>query len=212
MPHPASPLVLLALTLSSTFISASANPLSNPPIQKPTPNAHASAPSIQNPERPNPTLNPSQATVSQSLVHSIATLIASSASASLDPTTCPPTHRSRQCCTSVESLTDEAFGEDAIGSVLPWLQDVQVSSLVGFQCRAMGEDEQNIDCLSSVMCCSGSGNVDGQKPGTQSLFKSECIPYDKAIQDKKEAIEKSKAEASYLAAQSSSAPAPAASS
>lgn len=29
--------------------------------------------------------------------------------------------------------------------------------------RAMGEDEQNIDCLSIVMCCSPSGNVDGQK-------------------------------------------------
>jgi hypothetical protein len=34
--------------------------------------------------------------------------------------------------------------------------------------RAMGEDEQNIDCLSSVMCCSLSGNVDGQK--VQFLF------------------------------------------
>ncbi|KAL5047359.1 hypothetical protein BDW71DRAFT_206486 [Aspergillus fruticulosus] len=171
-------LSLLALTLSSTMTLTSANPLevNNPPIpqafvQKPTPNAKH--PSIQTPSRSNPTLSPSQASASQSLVNSIATLLASSAASSLDPTTCPPTHSSRQCCTSVDSLADEVVGGNAIGGILPWFQDVQ--------------------------------------PGTQSLFKSGCIPYDKAIQDKKEAIEKSKAETSNLAAQFSSVPAPTAS-
>ncbi|KAL4771787.1 hypothetical protein BDW60DRAFT_207852 [Aspergillus nidulans var. acristatus] len=208
-----SSLLVLAAIVAFSPTSTFANPVEIK--DSPTPSAFpqsasasANSPSIRKPERPNPTLRPEQATASQSLVHSIATLIASSAASSLDPTTCPPTHNSRQCCTSVDSLADEVVGENAIGGLIPWFQDVKISSVVGFQCRAMGEDEQNIDCLSSVMCCSLSGNVDGQKPGTQSLFKSGCIPYDKAIQDKKEAIEKSKVEASYLAAQSISVPTP----
>lgn len=96
--------------------------------------ANANGPSIREPERPNPTLKPEQATTSQSLVHSIATLIASSAASSLDPTTCPPAHNSRQCCTSVDSLADDVVGEDAIGGLIPWFQGVKISSIVGFQC------------------------------------------------------------------------------
>ncbi|KAL4758966.1 uncharacterized protein BDW70DRAFT_151998 [Aspergillus foveolatus] len=191
--------VLLAVFVAVSPISTFANPveINSSPIRSAFPQSasvnagvYADGPSIQKPERPNPTLKPEQATASQSLVHSIATLIASSAASSLDPTTCPPTHNSRQCCTSVDSLADDVVGENAIGGLIPWFRDVKVSSIVGFQ-YGMRADV-------------GFGN----SPGTQSLFKSGCIPYDKAIQDKKEAIEKSKAEASYLAAQSSSIPTP----
>ncbi|KAL4742096.1 hypothetical protein BDV11DRAFT_167565 [Aspergillus similis] len=208
--------ILLAVTVALFSTLTSANPVevNNSPIPpaftpNPTPSANASAnangPPIRTPERPDPTVRPEQATDSQSLVHSIATL-ASSAASSLAPT-CPPTRSSRQCCTSVDSLADEVVGENAVGGLIPWLQAVQISSTMGVQCKVMGEDEQNIDCLSSVMCCTVSGNVDVPKPGTQSLFKSGCIAYDKAIRDK-EAIEKSKAEARYLAAHSTSVPTP----
>ncbi|KAL4753182.1 hypothetical protein BDW72DRAFT_191330 [Aspergillus terricola var. indicus] len=142
--------VLLAVAFSSSLTSANPLEVNNSPIppaftQNPNPsaNANVNGPSIRSPERPDPTLNPEQATASQSLVHSIATLPASSASSSLDPTACPPTHNSHQCCTSVDSLADEVVGENAVGGLIPWFQDVQ--------------------------------------PGTQSLFKSGCIPYDKAI-------------------------------
>ncbi|CBF74087.1 predicted protein [Aspergillus nidulans FGSC A4] len=202
--------VFVAFPLTSTFanpVEINSSPIPSAFPQSPSAGASASVnaganangPSIQEPERPIPSLKPEQATASQSLVHSIATLIASSAASSLDPTTCPPTHNSRQCCTSVDSLADDVVGEDAIGGLIPWFQGVKISSIVGFQYGT----KANVDSGNR----GDRTNLNGQ-PGTQSLFKSGCIPYDKAIQDKKEAIEKSKAEASYLAAQSSSVPTP----
>ncbi|KAL4935999.1 hypothetical protein BDV06DRAFT_228289 [Aspergillus oleicola] len=157
---------------------------------------------------PSPTLSPSSPKASAALDHEIATLIASdaSASASFDPTTCPPSHESKQCCTSVTELADDVIGENGLGDVLPWLEGVQISSLVGFQCMSMGAKEGNENCLDSVMCCSKSeGNPNPSESGEQSLFKSGCVPYDKAIAGKTEEIEESHGEADYLAS-SSSAP------
>ncbi|KAL4815343.1 hypothetical protein BDW67DRAFT_67816 [Aspergillus spinulosporus] len=131
--------VIVAISPTLTFAnSPEVNDSLIPPASTQNPsvstNANTNGPSIRIPERPNPTLKPEQATASQSLVHSIATLIASSAISSLDPTTCPPTHSSRQCCTSVDSLADDVVGENAIGGLIPWFQDVKVSSIMGFQC------------------------------------------------------------------------------
>ncbi|KAL4903413.1 hypothetical protein BDW74DRAFT_179830 [Aspergillus multicolor] len=199
-----SPSLLTLTTLALSLSSATTTPLNphlpsitSPSINKPSPNTHLSSLTL-----PNPTLKPEHATASQSIIHAIATLLATDASASLDPTTCPPSHPSKQCCTSVSGLADYVIGEKALGGVLPWVKGVKVSSLVGVQCKPMSENQANIDCLDTVMCCAGGAG--GKQANADSLLKSECVPFDEAIEDKKKAIGKSKAEASYLAAAASS--------
>ncbi|KAL4788526.1 hypothetical protein BJX76DRAFT_315894 [Aspergillus varians] len=59
----------------------------------------------------------------------------------------------------------------------------------------MKETEPNANCGDSVMCCSGSSE---KTSGTQSLLKSECLPYNEALQAKKEAKEESTTLARYL--------------
>ncbi|KAL4864196.1 hypothetical protein BDV12DRAFT_16327 [Aspergillus spectabilis] len=194
-----SPLSLSSLTpLNPTFTLPHPTPLTKPhSIHTLT----ASLPSA-------PALNPSETAKATSLTHQIATLLAEDALASYDETTCPLSHRSKQCCTSINGLADDLTGQ--LGNVVPWVSGISVTSLVGLQCTKMADSAPNVDCLDSVMCCaanggktSGKGTPD-EKVGTQSLFKSGCIPFDKAIADKKEAIEKSKMQASMLAAEGSS--------
>ncbi|KAL4918502.1 hypothetical protein BDW62DRAFT_200876 [Aspergillus aurantiobrunneus] len=158
--------------------------------------------STPSPSTPRSTSANSQAS---DISNSIATLIASDASASYDPNTCPPSHGAKQCCTSITSLADDLTSQ--LGGLVPVISGVSVSSLVGLQCTSMADTEPNENCLDDVMCCSSSGKGENgsahQAAGTQSLFKSGCISYDEAIQDKKDAIAKSKAQASYLAEGSS---------
>ncbi|KAL4952144.1 hypothetical protein BDW69DRAFT_168394 [Aspergillus filifer] len=46
---------------------------------------------------------------------------------------------------------------------------------------SMGE-QRNENCLESVMCCSGSeANPGGSEPGKQSLLKSGCVAFEKAV-------------------------------
>ncbi|KAE8401426.1 hypothetical protein BDV37DRAFT_182083 [Aspergillus pseudonomiae] len=84
--------------------------------------------------------------------------------------------------------------------------------------QAMADTDPNEDCQKDVMCCNGSPNEKGD-----SLAK-ECEPYEKAMKDMQEALEKNKQRplekamswaamtSSMLAASSSSAAAAASSS
>ncbi|KAL5338086.1 hypothetical protein BJX70DRAFT_216678 [Aspergillus crustosus] len=206
---------LLLTTLTSLLTLTTSTPL-NPTFTLPHPTPLTRPHSITTPTPslpPNhPTIPESDTAKATSLTHQIATLLAEDALSSYDESTCPPSHRSKQCCTSINGLADDLTGQ--LGDVVPWVSGVSVSSLVGLQCTKMADDAPNVDCFASVMCCAagggstGSKGVTNEKPGTQSLFKSGCIPFDKAIADKKEAIEKSKVQASMLAAEG---PAPSAS-
>ncbi|PKY03869.1 hypothetical protein P168DRAFT_345118 [Aspergillus campestris IBT 28561] len=101
----------------------------------------------------------------------------SSAPANSEYDTCPPSHRSKQCCTSINGITESIFGE--IGKVIPILKDVKVSSSAAFDCKGMNDNDSHDQCLTDVMCCDGvSNNLD---PKT---YKMHCKPYDKAIKDK----------------------------
>ena len=55
-----------------------------------------------------------------------------SASPSADNDTCPSSRRSKQCCTSINGISDSIFGK--IGKVIPILKDVKVSSTAAFNC------------------------------------------------------------------------------
>ncbi|KAL4929655.1 uncharacterized protein BDV17DRAFT_290366 [Aspergillus undulatus] len=202
---PSSLTLLLSLGLSlplSTASSVSPHHTESSIKAPATPSIKSpSIPSIQSPSPP----SPSSPKASAALTHKIATLIASDASASLDPSTCPPSHASKQCCTSIGGVADDIVGENGLGGLVPYLSGVEFSSLVGLQCMSMREKEDNGNCLDSVQCCSLNGETGAEiKPGTQSISKSACIPYDEAIEAKKEAIEMSQAQASYLAASRSS--------
>ncbi|CEN60283.1 hypothetical protein ASPCAL02724 [Aspergillus calidoustus] len=208
-------LLLTTLTTLLTLISAI-------PLSSSSPNANAKAnpnsktPHIHSlnvplsPSKPSPTMPTGDSVAStkaSSLTHTLATLIAHDASASYDLTTCPMTHASRQCCTSITKLADDTTSQ--LGDIVPWVSGVKVSSLIGLQCKGMARETPNDDCYESVMCCSGNGvsakgagaggNTNGTPDGSPALFKSGCIPFDEAIEDKKKAIEKSKSEVSFLA-------------
>ncbi|KAL4789584.1 hypothetical protein BDV19DRAFT_394899 [Aspergillus venezuelensis] len=144
----------------------------------------AAIPSSINIPNPSLTLSPNSAKASAALNHEIASLIASpSSTPKTQPRSCPASHASKQCCTSVTGLADEVIGENGLGDVIPWLEDVQVSSLVGLECMSMGA-QGNENCLESVMCCSKSeANPGATDPGKQSLFKSGCVAFDKAVAD-----------------------------
>ncbi|KAL2863313.1 uncharacterized protein BJX67DRAFT_262756 [Aspergillus lucknowensis] len=194
------PLILLTLTTLTTAIPVSSAPTTLQEIRLPAP-----TPTVPT------TASATADTKASQLTHELATLLAHDASESYDPTTCPISHASRQCCTSITKLADDLSGQ--LGELVPWVGGVRVSSLVGLQCKSMAEETPNVDCTDTVMCCSsgvaGSGGKTQAKAGTQSLFMSGCIPYDKAIEDKKKAIEKSKMQASAMAAMgSSSGPTP----
>ncbi|KAL3462572.1 hypothetical protein BJX64DRAFT_139021 [Aspergillus heterothallicus] len=207
-------LTRLILALTSTLTIASAIPLSS---SSPEPNNNHKTKqdppgknihSLHNPHpsKPTPTTpheDSVASTKASSLTHTLATLIAHDASASYNLTTCPLSHSSRQCCTSITALADDTTS--ALGTIVPYLTGVKVSSLVGLQCKVMPPETPNADCYENVMCCSDkgasaqSGPVGKTPDGSQALFKSGCIPFDEAIEEKKKAIEKSKAEVSYLA-------------
>ncbi|KAL4886255.1 hypothetical protein BJY04DRAFT_213786 [Aspergillus karnatakaensis] len=197
---------LLSLTLLTLTTSTPLNPTFTLPHPTPMTKPHSVKPITASLPQSRPTLPPTQTAKASSLTHQIATILAENAAESYDESTCPLSHKSKQCCTSVNGLADDLMGQ--VGGILPWASGISVSSLVGFQCKAMAATAPNVDCLDSVMCCSANGGVKSstkadvaEKPGSQSLFKSGCIPYDKAIADKKEAIEKSKVQASMLAAE-----------
>ncbi|KAL3445861.1 hypothetical protein BJX65DRAFT_309563 [Aspergillus insuetus] len=202
---------LLTLTSAVPFSSSSpnANANANPNPNSKPPHIHSLDVPL-NPPKPSPTMpqgDSAASTRASSLTHTLATLIAHDASASYDLTTCPMTHASRQCCTSITKLADDTTSQ--LGDIVPWVSGVKVSSLIGLQCKAMAPETPNGDCYESVMCCSDSGvsaegggaggNTNGTPEGSQALFKSGCIPFDEAIEDKKKAIEKSKSEVSFLA-------------
>ncbi|KAL4964404.1 uncharacterized protein BDV14DRAFT_77210 [Aspergillus stella-maris] len=193
--HPSTTATLLTLLTALT----SASPLA------------AAIPSSINLPNPSPSLSPNSPKASAALNHEIASLIASpSSSASItkqnpQPQSCPAAHASKQCCTSVTGLADEVIGENGLGDVIPWLEGVQVSSLVGFECMSMGS-QGNENCLESVMCCSGSeANPGATEPGKQSLFKSGCVAFDKAVADAGEEGQTEAPLASSSAAPSASA-------
>ncbi|PLB42336.1 uncharacterized protein BDW47DRAFT_98297 [Aspergillus candidus] len=101
----------------------------------------------------------------------------SSAAANLEYDTCPPSHRSKQCCTSINSISDSLFGK--IGKLIPILKDVKISSTAAFDCKGMNDNDPHDQCLMDVMCCGGvSNNLD------QNSYKIQCKPYDKAMKDK----------------------------
>ncbi|KAL2811335.1 hypothetical protein BJX63DRAFT_433488 [Aspergillus granulosus] len=194
----------LLLTLTTTLTLTSAIPFSSSPAANQDPNTKniysLRSPGASKPTPTTPEEDGLASTRASSVKHSLATLISHDASASYDLTTCPPSHPSRQCCASIDRLADDTTSE--LGDLIPYLSGVKVSSVVGLQCKAMSPDTPNIDCYESVMCCSdqGSSTEGGTMPGSaQSPFKSQCVPFDEAVEDEKEATEKSKSEARGLA-------------
>ncbi|PTU21065.1 hypothetical protein P175DRAFT_0557742 [Aspergillus ochraceoroseus IBT 24754] len=128
----------------------------------------------------------------EALAHQIGAFIAhqDADGSSLNPQACPPSHRSKQCCTSVNGMTQDV--ENELSDVVPLLTDMQVSSILGVQCTAMTAEEPNTDCLDSVMCCHADPKQGG---GTQSLLQSSCLPYNEAIADQDNAIAESETQA-----------------
>ncbi|PYI08003.1 hypothetical protein BO78DRAFT_442575, partial [Aspergillus sclerotiicarbonarius CBS 121057] len=43
--------------------------------------------------------------------------------------TCPPSHRSKQCCESIDNIADQVT--DGLGAVVPWVSGIDVSSVLG---------------------------------------------------------------------------------
>ncbi|KAL3478389.1 hypothetical protein BJX99DRAFT_256507 [Aspergillus californicus] len=60
---------------------------------------------------------------------------------------------------------------------------------------------QGRQCGQTILCCSNAGVGQGSssKPGSQAVFKSNCIPYDQAMEDQEAAIEKSPSQVNVVA-------------
>ncbi|KAE8150173.1 hypothetical protein BDV25DRAFT_140089 [Aspergillus avenaceus] len=116
----------------------------------------------------------------------LSSLISAQAAKSTDLTTCPLSKPAKQCCQSFNSIAKGVT--DGVGDLVPIVKDVEIKSLLSFECRAMKDTEPNENCLQDIMCCAG-------KPGSNAkggdLFK-ECLDYEKALQTKKEELERSK--------------------
>ncbi|KAL4804894.1 hypothetical protein BDV18DRAFT_141503 [Aspergillus unguis] len=151
---------------------------------------------------------------------SFTTVVSSSASASPSPSspgslfspmagsTCPPSRPSKQCCSALSSLADEVTGANGLGSVLPWAQGIQVSSLLGLQCFSMDPTADASKCADTFECCEAPSPevAEKQKAGEQALFKGGCMPFENAWNDQRKKDAKASSSAAAAAA-SSSAPA-----
>ncbi|KAB8205306.1 hypothetical protein BDV34DRAFT_225468 [Aspergillus parasiticus] len=98
--------------------------------------------------------------------------------------TCPDTHRSKQCCQSIDSIAEGIT--KPLGQLVPLLDGATVKSILSLDCKAMADTDPNENCTKDVMCCNGQPGDKGS-----DLFK-ECESYDKAMKDKQEALEKNK--------------------
>ncbi|OGM44842.1 hypothetical protein ABOM_006163 [Aspergillus bombycis] len=107
-----------------------------------------------------------------------------SASPEANNGTCPDTHRSKQCCQSIDSIGDEIT--KGLGQLVPVLNGAKLSSILSLDCQAMSDTDPNENCTKDVMCCTGSPEDKGD-----SLARS-CEPYDKAMKDMQEALEKNR--------------------
>ncbi|PWY79650.1 hypothetical protein BO70DRAFT_380246 [Aspergillus heteromorphus CBS 117.55] len=114
--------------------------------------------------------------------------------------TCPSVRPSKQCCESLDGVADDVTGE--LGSLVPWLSGVAVSSVLALDCTGMDDSASTDDCLQQVMCCEGAPG----KSTTVETFKGKCQPYDEALKVKAdEEKEKSKSAAAASASASASA-------
>ncbi|PLN80132.1 hypothetical protein BDW42DRAFT_117176 [Aspergillus taichungensis] len=122
--------------------------------------------------------DPSPTTTLSSLANA-----SSSALASPENDTCPPSRRSKQCCTSVNGISDSIFGK--IGKVIPILKDVKITSTAAFNCKGMKDDDPHDECLSDIMCCDGSPTVCFflSPPSLSSYLSSIKWPYIHHIQE-----------------------------
>ncbi|KAF7596570.1 hypothetical protein BBP40_000970 [Aspergillus hancockii] len=130
-----------------------------------------------------PTLNPTPAAKTGDSV--LNSLIAASAAASSDNSTCPLSKMSKQCCQSINSIADQLT--EPIGEVIPLLKGTKLSSLLGFDCKAMADTDPNEYCTQDVMCCDGQPG----KGAKGDVFKT-CEPFKEAIKKKQKALAKEK--------------------
>ncbi|KAE8355763.1 hypothetical protein BDV28DRAFT_24149 [Aspergillus coremiiformis] len=132
----------------------------------------------------------------------LSSMIAAKASASSANNTCPPSHRSKQCCESVNSITDDIT--KPLGDAIPLLEGTTFSSLLGLDCLAMADSDPIESCRQDVMCCDGQPGKNAQGG---DLLK-ECVPFDEAVAAKQKALDENKekpvqAAMSYVALTSS---------
>ncbi|KAB8234733.1 hypothetical protein BDV23DRAFT_181315 [Aspergillus alliaceus] len=132
------------------------------------------------------TQTPTATSTTQTVDPVLSSIIAASASASANNNTCPPSHRSKQCCESVNSIADDIT--KPLGGLLPLLEGTTISSILGFDCLEMSDTDPNTDCRHDVMCCNGQP---GKNAKGGDLFK-ECEPFDKALADKQNALNRNK--------------------
>ncbi|KAI9933254.1 hypothetical protein AWENTII_002716 [Aspergillus wentii] len=88
------------------------------------------------------------------------------------PETCP-SGKSKMCCTSIDGIGDQLTG--GLGSILPYVGGIQISSILGLECKPMAYSDPEEFCEESIMCCHGAP--------TKDIFKT-CEMFDKAIAKK----------------------------
>ncbi|OOF94335.1 hypothetical protein ASPCADRAFT_131880 [Aspergillus carbonarius ITEM 5010] len=168
----------LALTLTTLTPVATSIPLSSSTTNTQSqPQSTPSSTSINTPE---------------ALESAISNIIVQETITDFNNSTCPPSHRSKQCCESIDNIADQVT--DGIGQILPWISGVDVSSVLGLDCYAMADSTPNNKCLQQVMCCDGKPN-DEDQPTTQSgaAVTSSCESWDIAMKNKQDAIDQSMA-------------------
>ncbi|PYH96116.1 hypothetical protein BO71DRAFT_185432 [Aspergillus ellipticus CBS 707.79] len=108
--------------------------------------------------------------------------------------TCPSFKPAKQCCQSIDGVTDDVMRE--VGSVVPWVSGVAVSSILALDCTGMADDASTDECLQQIMCCEGEPGA----TSTLETFKSQCQPYDEALADQEKDQQKAKMQAMQSAA------------
>ncbi|RAL01922.1 uncharacterized protein BO80DRAFT_424298 [Aspergillus ibericus CBS 121593] len=189
------PLLLTTLTLTPF---TTAIPLSNTDTPSPSNTNSNSNTNTNTAPTPSSTL-----TTPEALESAISKIIVQETLADYSNNTCPPSHRSKQCCESIDNIADQVTG--GLGELVPWIEGIEVSSVLGLDCYAMADSTPNSQCLHQVMCCDGKPS-DTDQPTTQSsqAVTSSCESWDIAMKNKQQAIDESMArEAAMMDAASS---------